>query len=257
MKKVFFALAACLCAVSCGVYSYTLNIPEKLPSESGLHLVSKDLAVVYVSHGLDSTQQRVLADNFACTLEDALFNSQEKVGVYMIPDQDSVGSKESLVNLVLETKSDVVFLLDCPRNKERLQEFDVHLYVYDSMGKDSVYTFGGVISPMQSLSAKLFEPVLKNRYFTFLYIDSEPWLMAAEATTNSDFTNAIKIWLDLTSSRNSLTRSAAAFNLAQTMYILKDYEMAEKWLDSSDSDNKQQYSDELRKKIQEAKNQSQ
>ena len=66
-----------------------------------------------------------------------------------------------------------------------------------------------------------------------------------------DWKGAMDIWFEFLDVRDVLKRSSAEYNIAVACYMLGDYDLAQMWLDRSDSENKMPtLSDPLRKRIE-------
>ncbi len=178
MKRgiVLFLLAA-LTLSSCGPYSYTLTMEMRQPSKSGLDLDRKSFAVACLNDGdaADSAFIMSVSEGFARSLEEEYFAGEPVIGIYTIgktPGAD-YSSRDSVMNVLLDTGSDVVFIFDSPdlekatlsapqavakpvvRDSAYLVEasvpFSLRLYVYDSMNPDDkvlVYTGKSVAKPV-------------------------------------------------------------------------------------------------------------
>ena len=162
--------------LSCGPSQFVVHVEMRHPSKSGLDLFAKTMSVVYAEDDdkLSTEFTAMLADGFAYFLEQEYQLTDGSVGVYSVPyKEDAVySSKDSIINILLEVGSDVVFLFDPAElgglstgavtrvplahsvdssyvNEGRLP-FSVKLYAYDSMNKeDKVFLFTGssTVSP--------------------------------------------------------------------------------------------------------------
>ena len=173
MKRLVFLLCGLsLMAVSCGPSSFLMDVEMRDVSRSGLDLGRKTFSVVYIDNGdfADSTFSASAADGFAQTLESGYFSGERVINVYRldsIPGAD-YSSRDTLVNILMDVGTDVVFLIEPPElGRPRVLEpvkvrtggavpadssylsevevpFLVRLDVYDSMNKaDSVFSFTG------------------------------------------------------------------------------------------------------------------
>lgn len=186
-------LAFSLLAESCAPQAFTMNIDMRHPSESGLDLSNKSMAVVYLDGGnaADSSFNYSLSEGFARKLESDYFNGAQVIDLYRMPKSPSgdYTQKDTLLNLIMDSGDDVVFLFDAPvfgnvkvmspskvmttpLSKDSAYvssssvPFETNLYVYDSMNKkDSVLTFNGkyVIRPMIYSDGTLSSVDLQNR----------------------------------------------------------------------------------------------
>ena len=154
-----------LMTVSCGPTTfYILDVETSRPSVSGVDLVGKSVSVVYVNGGdrADSLFSAELSSAFVSTLESDYFGGDSLVTMFCLdrrPDAD-YSDKRQMIDLLVETDSDVLFVFDTPSFSAGTTSvhveadssmtavgsfpFSVDLYVYDSMDKrDTVRHFSG------------------------------------------------------------------------------------------------------------------
>ncbi len=117
MKRIFFPLLSlALLAVSCGPSRHAVNVEMRYPSKAGLELSGKTLAVVYLENDNLSSNlfNEGMSDGFAYALEQDYGTGEGSIGVYRMRAQKSAeySSRDSLLNLLVDTGSDVVFLFD-------------------------------------------------------------------------------------------------------------------------------------------------
>ena len=179
MKRLSASLLVCVfmsAVLSCGPSQFAVHVEMRHPSKSGLDLCAKTMAVVYTEdeETLPTEFTSMLADGFAYSLEQEYGQPEGSVGIYSLPYNSSArySAKDSLINILLDVGSDVVFLFDPAElgglstgattrvpsahsvdssyvNEGRLP-FSVKLYAYDSMNKeDKVFVFTGssTVSP--------------------------------------------------------------------------------------------------------------
>lgn len=177
MKKysLLFAAAAAAFVTACGPQAFVMDIELRQPSPSGIELAGKSMSVVYMDglSGRDTLFTKGVAEGFAKGLESEYFGGEESVNIYrMAKDAGGVYSaKDTLVNLVMDSGDDVVFLVDSPDfgnislSKRQIVAgkgadstnlvyatlpFRLNYYVYDSMDKaDTVRIFRGSSSVRQ------------------------------------------------------------------------------------------------------------
>ena len=173
----FLSVGVLMFAVlSCGPSQFAVHVEMRHPSKSGMDLFAKTLAVVHAEDDDKLTTEftAMLADGFAYSLEQKYQLPDGSVGVYSVPYKKGAAysSRDSLINILLEVGSDVVFLFDPAElgglstgattrsqlahsvdssyvNEGRLP-FSLKLYAYDSMNKeDKVFVFTGAstVSP--------------------------------------------------------------------------------------------------------------
>ncbi len=172
MKKLFSLAAVLAVAVSCTPQIYTHYLDVRKPSDTGLDLSRKTMAMVYRDGVVpaDSAFNRSLASALARSLEADYFDGQEVIGLYRIPESDSL-TLALMHSLVMDTGEDVIFLLANTLGEAQLggrQEvgnahsvdsayvhsaqvpLSTQIYVYDSMGEDVVRRFTGsaVLHPL-------------------------------------------------------------------------------------------------------------
>ena len=156
---------------SCAPQAFVINPQMRAASKSGLNLSGKSMAVVYVggNESRDALFNASIANGFASRLEEDYFGGKEVIGVFKMDLKKNAdySSKDSLVNLVMDTGKDVVFLFDSPElgvpvisdpakvsgtslpaDSSYLSSvsipFVTKLYVYDSMDKsDKVRAYVG------------------------------------------------------------------------------------------------------------------
>ncbi len=165
MKHSVILAAALVLAVSCTPEIFTHYLDVRKPSDSGVDLFRKSVAVVYMDGDVpaDSAFNRSAASALARALEEDYFGGEEQIGLYRIPKADSL-SLGMMHDLVMDTGGDVVFLLTTSLGETVLEEnhvlqnarsvdsayvcfaqmpLNTSLYLYDSMGQDAVRRFTG------------------------------------------------------------------------------------------------------------------
>lgn len=270
MKRIFpFILSLSLLLVSCGPSRYAVQVEMRYPSKSGVELSGKIISVVYLADGNESGDlfTSSLADGFAYALENDYGTGEGSVGIYRIDDKGGhYSQKDTLVNLLIDTGADVIFLfdeVDLVNLNDGLHKFSIKLYCFDAMNKDeNVYSFAGSSvtdakkEDMQKEAweagntvAGSFKSQWKHEQYSIVYYDSEKWYDALEKAESYQWKAAMDIWMTLTDTNDPLRRSCAGYNIAVACYMLGDYALASEWLDMSDKDNKLPQSDALRKRI--------
>ena len=168
MKKSSFLAAAALSLVlgACSPEIFTMNLEMRRPSLSGMDLAGKSISVAYVD-GRDSVFSRNVATGFAEAIENDYFGGAQAVSLFRLapaPGAD-FSSRDTLVNLVLDTGRDVVFLFDEPTFNEPVfgerrptsigqpdsthtvvarVPYELRMYAYDALNKaDTVRIFAG------------------------------------------------------------------------------------------------------------------
>lgn len=174
--KIGLIAGAALCALSCGPQFYSLDVDMRRPSLSGLDLRGKNISVAYLENGFgrDSAFVGQMADGFATSLEKDYFGGEQAINIYRMRKDNGVNyaSKDTLINLLMDSGDDVVFLFDTPDfgnvnlseskpvgtaggdTSTAMASFPVtlYLYAYDSMSKvDTLRIYKGATSVGQPL----------------------------------------------------------------------------------------------------------
>ncbi len=165
---IYLTIPAIMLALSsCSIETYTLGLEARQPSKSGVNLVGKTVAVAYLASpsGVDTVFNSNISDGFAQALEEDGTPEILQYRLVKLPGGE-YASRDSLVNLIMDTECDVVFLFDTPTfgtptvsepkpNSAGKKEdekyvynvsmpYEVKLYAYDSMNKaDTVRSFHG------------------------------------------------------------------------------------------------------------------
>ena len=117
---------------------------------------------------------------------------------------------------------------------------------------DSLWNrIGSSAENLGEVSARTFAPVWQEETYTFIYYESqEAWLAAAQYASDYKWNEAMKVWISLLDTNNTMKRSCAEYNIATACFLMGDNELALKWLNSSDEDYPISLSKALRKRIQ-------
>lgn len=139
------------------------------------------------------------------------------------------------------------------------------LSVYDSMGEDRIRPFSGSATMRDILynngllteeglkeaalrrgdqlgedagrrMARRFASQWQTQSFSFYYFDTwdaDPWLKALELVEEGKLPKAMDRWMAQVADGNELRRACAAYNLAQAFYLLEDFEMSARWLETA------------------------
>lgn len=306
MKKIILLLVATVLLSACGPSRHAVHVEMRHPSKSGLDLSGKIVSVVYLSNDnpLSDNMLEGMSDGFAYSLEQDYATGEGSVAIYRLPQIDGAvyPTKDSLVNLLMETGSDVVFLFDTLKTgtldigvttrvavPESVDSsylttgslpFEVRVYCYDSMDKrDKVHSFSGnstasahaysdgrendaairakAIASLPEVGFEAgrilsgsFVSQWKHEQYSVVYFDGQKWYDALDYANQYYWKEAMDIWIGLIDTNDMLKRSCAAYNIALSCYMLGDYDLALKWLDRSDKDNKIPVSDALRKRVE-------
>ena len=109
-------LFVAMAATSCGPSRHAVHVEMRYPSKAGIELAGKNISVVYLLNK-DKTAadfNSYMADGFAYALEEEYGTGEGSVAIYSM-DRSSTGNyahKDTLFNLLMDTGSDVVFLID-------------------------------------------------------------------------------------------------------------------------------------------------
>ena len=274
MKRLIISVLSILALLtSCGPVRYGLNVEMRYPSKSGVDLADKVLSIVY----LENTDTAALAFNagmaesFASVLESDYGTGEGSVGVYKMKPVNaaSYAVKDSLINLLVDTGADVVFLMDTVklgtlRSASNLTPFTVTLYCFDGMdASENIYAYSGTSNVRLGGSTSVeeegktvgiqlsstFKSQWRHEQYSIMYFETEKWYDALELAANYNWTGAMKIWFELLSARDMLKRSCAEYNIAVACYMMGNLDLATEWLDRSDNDTKLAQSESLRKRI--------
>lgn len=263
-------LAAAL-MLSCGPARHVVHVEMRHPSKSGLELTGKILSAVYYS-GEDSQENQVLDSltaGFARALEEDYLTGKGSVTFSAIPrSAGDYANRDSLINLVVATDGDVVFLFDSALSKNVTsggRPIRVSMYCYDAMNREDVVKkfVGNALLASSSQDELLTEAVKAGRHiaesfkaqwkheqYSIAYYDSAKWLEALARAEQFDWKGAMDIWLSLLDAQDPLKRASAQYNIAVACYMLGDFDLAKLWLNRSDEENKMPtLSDALHKRI--------
>ena len=270
MKRIYALLFLCSLLVSaCGPSRHAVQVEMRYPSKSGIDLFGKVVSVVYVTDGNETgdTFNSSMAEGFAVELEKDYGTGEGSVGVYSLQDRGgSYSQKDTLINLLMDTGCDVVFVFDKVGVQgvgENTFKFNIKLYCFDAMNKDEkVFSFIGndvVNVASDDLSkeanntgeivAETFKSQWKHEQYSIVYYENEKWYDALLRAENYDWKGAMDIWMAQLSTNDLYKRSCAEYNIAIACYMLGDYDLATEWLDRSDQDNMLPVSDAMRKRI--------
>ena len=272
MKK-FLALFSCLSILlACGPTRHAIQVEMRYPSLSGIELSGKIISVIYVSG--KNQQSNIINENmaisFASTLESEYGTGEGSVGVFSVDEKmGNYAQKDSLINLLMQTDSDLVLLLDKPEFSDKetsAQPVKVRIHCFDGMDKETkVQTFSGskvfsITSDEEDLAAEAvragkqlavsFAPQWRHEQYSVAYYDGTKWFSALEKAEMYDWKGAMDIWFELLDTNDMMKRATAEYNIAVACYMLGDFDLAAQWLDRSDADNMMPtLSDALRKRI--------
>ena len=170
------ALSALVALQSCDPQAFSMNVEMRYPSSSGMSIDGKSVAVVYLNEdsAKDSVFNECLANGFASAIEKNYFNGAEAVNLYKMRMVGGgvCSNADSLINLLVDTGCDIVFLFDAPefgnvQIKEQKTSTSgtyypvsvpvaIKLYGFDSLsGSDTVRVWTGTRMLSANMEASL------------------------------------------------------------------------------------------------------
>jgi hypothetical protein len=272
MVKRFISISIlAVLLVSCGPSRHAIHVEMRHPSRSGMELAGKIVSVISMD-GEDERENLVcgnMADAFAKALEEGYGTGEGSVGLFCVDRNSDYTSRDSLVSLLMQTGSDVVFLMDVSSSGSMTSAglpVKVSIYAYDAMDKEekvkhftgtkvlAASTDEGLVeeaSKTGKLVADPFESQWKQEQYSVAYYDTAKWYESVIRAEQYDWKGAMDIWIELLDTRDLMKKASAEYNIAVACYMMGDYYLAEEWLDRSDADNKlPTLSDGLRKRIE-------
>ena len=268
MRFVGYILSVVLgvmATVACAPARYVLDVEMRHPSKAGVDLTGKNVTVVYGQEGVypNDLFLESMADGFAWNIKERYQDAVGEVKVSGLRSASDDANRDSMMNLLVQTGADVVFLLD----KVTLDgsSFSFILKCYDAMYQgDKLQLFSGN-SVAESMNgneeiksegwdagktiAAAFEPQWKHEQYSLYYFESQDWYTALEKAEAFDWKGAMDIWIQMLQSNDRLKCSCASYNIATACYMMGDCQLASKWLDNADHLADLLVSDGLRKRI--------
>ena len=258
MKKSLFILFL-LAVVSCGPTRHAITLQMRHPSKSGLDLGGKIVSVAYstVGDSVADSFNKAMAGSFASVLEDDYATGEGSVKVVRVDGAKAdYAQRDSMINILMKTGSDMVFLFASPvfdaASTSGAVPMKVSLYCYDGMNKEDkvfVYTGTTVVTSVSASSleneavdvgknvSETFKAQWKYEQFSIAYFDGIKWYEALYRAEEYDWKGAMDIWLSMLDTNDLLKRAAAEYNISVACYLLGDFELAEEWLKKSKADN--------------------
>ena len=211
MKRLSCLVLSLALAVACGPTRHSIHVEMRHPSKSGIDLAGKNISVVYLENDnpLNNGLGKGIADGLAHAIEEDNGTGFGSVGIYMMRAQQEgvYSSRDTLINLLIDTGSDLVFLVDTLATGELTMggstsvaapvspdssyiatgnlPFTMKLYCYDGMDKsDKVHTYNGssVAVPYAYSNGRESASTLKERAVSSL---SELGFEAGSTVSNS------------------------------------------------------------------------
>ena len=184
---LFAALVFTTMLASCSPQLFYMPVDMRYKSQSGLDLGGKSFSVVYLDNGFkaDSCLNHGLAEGFAIALEKEYFGGESRIDIYKMKEQEGVdySNKDTLVNLVLDSQRDVVFLLGTPNftsmsvsTPERglVHSADSALKATAYMGiEQDIYVYDSMYKKDTVLSKKAKQTLVQPIYLPLHYTKEE------------------------------------------------------------------------------------
>lgn len=153
-----------------------------------------------------------------------------------------------------------LFCLDAMDKSEKVHSFGgssvAVMDIYSDGRQTGSYIIGKAVKEVARAGwdcgvsvSESFKSQWKHEQYSLAYFEGDRWYDALDRAEKYKWKDAMDIWIGLLDTRDMLKRSCAEYNIAVACYMLGDYDLAEKWLDRSDSDNKLPLSDAMRKRI--------
>ena len=286
--------SALLALASCAPQAFLVRPEMRGASKSGLNLGGKSMAVAYVTSGdkHNDAFNASAAAGFATRLEEDYFGGGQVIDIFRMQSAPGAdySAKDTLVNLVLDSGKDVVFLFDVPEvgspavgESNVVIPFTTKVYVYDSMNKDDkVLGFTGSKSmtydfpkdrkssrdqlvkesleeiPRMAdkagrLAANTFLSTWKEDFFYVIYYEGaeKAWNEAANLAYSFKWDQAIEKWFTLLDNKNAEKKACAAYNIAVGCFLSGQPSLALEWLDRYEKDMPGGLDKDLRRKIKE------
>lgn len=223
----------------------------------------EEVVEIYSVPATDSVSLQTMHDLVMDTNTDVVFLLSSHLG-------EPVISANQAVSGLVSADSAFVCPVSIPVNTS--------LQVYDSMGKDQVLRYKGnaVLRPnvynngtpgaeamailarhslddkadeMGGRIARRFLSEWRTESFSFYYYENETWYKPLIDLADGKFAAAIDGWAPLARRGNNLSRACASYDIAMALYLMEDYEMAEKWLALADKLETLSLSDGLHKRL--------
>ena len=279
MKRVLIYVLALAAFAACSPQTFSIQL-EKRQKPSGPDLAGKSVSVFCAGATPEDSAVAVsIAEGFATALEEDYFGGERGIRIFAV--DSLLPTRESILALVMETGSDIVFVM-IPTIKPAQASVqdgswgesfpvELRLYAYDSMGEDSVKQYLGTTSffdPDQEpgfsekglksaeaigeAAAVRFLSRWVNVQYSFYYQSSlrPAWDDATEAVSRLDWKEAVAKWMTLLDSKGALVRAALEYNIASGLHLSGDNPLALKWLELSEQDATMSLQPGLRKRIE-------
>lgn len=266
LSKFITILSGLFILISCGPSRYMMDVETRQVSRSGVDLVGKNISVIYGQNGQlrEDTFLEGMAEGFSQALGQKYQDSVGDINLCSLKSASEYANRDSLLNLLIETGADVVFLFDTLACRSQTT-YSFILKCYDGMNaNDRVQLFSGsFVARNKEVGdalkkeavdagedvATAFEPQWKPELFSIYYYDNTKWYTAIEKSAQFDWKGAMDIWISLIKTKDSKKRACLSYNIATACYMLGQYELASEWLDRADNDAELLVSNGLRQRI--------
>ena len=192
MKNILCIITLAVMCVACGPSRHAIHVEMRHPSKSGIEFSGKTVSVVHLENDniMNNNLSEGIADGLAYALEQDYGTGEGSVGIYrmrVVPG-GNYSSRDTLVNLLMDTGSDVIFLVDtlsvglmtmggassvaAPSSPDSSYistgniPFKMKLYCFDAMNKDEkVYDYSGssVAVPFAYSDGRQTENTIRER----------------------------------------------------------------------------------------------
>jgi len=248
------AVAAAVSAlVSCSPQVYNMSMEMRCPSSSGLNLTGKTVALVY-PYGLTQEEMQLTGSVAGALADklDAAYPERDSTQLFTVQYTDDfakMATPDSLVNLVLKTDSDVVFLFGHPvefENGYRPGGIRLPLWCYDSLGGENAdvksFTIAADAGTDASVSGKnignrissSFIPTWREEEFGIWYREEGAWNSALLKALDFKWDEAVKEWMSILETEKDPYLSACLeYNIGLGCFMMGNRELALQWLTQS------------------------
>ena len=192
MKNILCIITLAVMCVACGPSRHAIHVEMRHPSKSGIEFSGKTVSVVHLENDniMNNNLSEGIADGLAYALEQDYGTGEGSVGIYrmrVVPG-GNYSSRDTLVNLLMDTGSDVIFLVDtlsvglmtmggassvaAPSSPDSSYistgniPFKMKLYCFDAKNKDEkVYDYSGssVAVPFAYSDGRQTENTIRER----------------------------------------------------------------------------------------------
>lgn len=181
-----------LLMAACSPTRHMIHVEMRYPSKAGIDLVAKNIAVVHLHNGNDMADRfsEAMADGLAYSLEQEYDAANGSIGLFSMPvvSGGDYSSKDTLINVLMDTGADVVFLIDTLALGEMTMggpssiaapvsvdssyistgqlPFTMKMYAFDAMNmEEKVYNFAGssVAIPFAYSDGKQSDKIIYDR----------------------------------------------------------------------------------------------